>query len=714
MSPVHDYNLANQSGASFRSDLNDALQAILTNNSSASAPSTTAAYMFWADTNTGILKIRNSANSAWIELFQLDGTLTLEDGSASAVALGFRDELNTGIFSSGANNFDVSIAGTTRLNISASGINITGTVTDDGATHDGDVTFTGASANVIFDKSDNALEFADNAKATFGSSADLTISHDGSNSIINETGTGELQFQRNGNTILSLDGTGISIADPDGTGAVRITGFEGSNATLSLICDEGDDNGDTWQISSRASDNTLKMLNNTSGSLADIWTIATDGDVTQTGSLEVRDNASNGIISRSTATQSTNSNKAFKARNNSDTDTFSVSYRGAGYFADNLDVGGNLTVSGTCSGLDADTLDGIPSANFLRSNTTDSFTGATLTFNSSTDQKIILAGSASPYIRFQESGTNKGYLQWNSAGYMQIVNQEAGGILKVDDGVDITGTLDVKSTSSAGKITITGHEGSSAVIDMIADQGDNNGDSWRIACFDNATSFPFRFQSNVSGSFSSKFLLDTNGDLEVTGQLTTKIGTASSPGIAFGTADRDTGFYRDVGGNINVALNGNSIFRFKTSSFHAEVDNQDDLGTSSRRWDDVRATNGNIVTSDRNEKNTITATDLGLDFINKLSPVSYKFNKVKNTEAFGEQKAGTRTHYGLIAQDIETLLGTIGKSATDFAGFCKDEKDDDGVDLETPIYGLRYQEFIAPIIKAIQELSAKVAALEAA
>ena len=714
MSPVHDYNLANQSGASFRSDLNDALQAILTNNSSASAPSTTAAYMFWADTNTGILKIRNSANSAWIELFQLDGTLTLEDGSASAVALGFRDELNTGIFSSGANNFDVSIAGTTRLNISASGINITGTVTDDGATHDGDVTFTGASANVVFDKSDNALEFADNAKATFGSSADLTISHDGSNSIINETGTGELQFQRNGNTILSLDGTGISIADPDGTGAVRITGFEGSNATLSLICDEGDDNGDTWQISSRASDNTLKMLNNTSGSLADIWTIATDGDVTQTGSLEVRDNASNGIISRSTATQSTNSNKAFKARNNSDTDTFSVSYRGAGYFADNLDVGGNLTVSGTCSGLDADTLDGIPSANFLRSNTTDSFTGATLTFNSSTDQKIILAGSASPYIRFQESGTNKGYLQWNSAGYMQIVNQEAGGILKVDDGVDITGTLDVKSTSSAGKITITGHEGSSAVIDMIADQGDNNGDSWRIACFDNATSFPFRFQSNVSGSFSSKFLLDTNGDLEVTGQLTTKIGTASSPGIAFGTADRDTGFYRDVGGNINVALNANSIFRFKTSSFHAEVDNQDDLGTSSRRWDDVRATNGNIVTSDRNEKNTITATDLGLDFINKLSPVSYKFNKVKNTEAFGEQKAGTRTHYGLIAQDIETLLGTIGKSATDFAGFCKDEKDDDGVDLETPIYGLRYQEFIAPIIKAIQELSAKVAALEAA
>ena len=60
---THDYNLANQSGASFRSDLNDALQAVLTNNSSASSPSTTAAYMFWADTNTGTLKIRNSKST---------------------------------------------------------------------------------------------------------------------------------------------------------------------------------------------------------------------------------------------------------------------------------------------------------------------------------------------------------------------------------------------------------------------------------------------------------------------------------------------------------------------------------------------------------------------------------------------------------------------------------------------------------------------------
>ena len=59
-------------------------------------------------------------------------------------------------------------------------------VTDDGATHDGDVTFTGANGNIVFDKSDDALEFADNVKLTFGDgggSSDLEIYSNGTNSI---------------------------------------------------------------------------------------------------------------------------------------------------------------------------------------------------------------------------------------------------------------------------------------------------------------------------------------------------------------------------------------------------------------------------------------------------------------------------------------------------------------------------------------------------
>lgn len=86
----HDYSLANQSGASFRSDLNDALAAIVSQNSGATAPTTTYAYQLWADVTTGLLKIRNAANSAWITI----GTLaTANLGLATTAAPTFTGEV---------------------------------------------------------------------------------------------------------------------------------------------------------------------------------------------------------------------------------------------------------------------------------------------------------------------------------------------------------------------------------------------------------------------------------------------------------------------------------------------------------------------------------------------------------------------------------------------------------------------------------------------
>ena len=65
--------IANASGASVRADLNNALQALLSNSSGATAPATTYAYQFWADTTAGQLKQRNSADDAWIVVAELDG-----------------------------------------------------------------------------------------------------------------------------------------------------------------------------------------------------------------------------------------------------------------------------------------------------------------------------------------------------------------------------------------------------------------------------------------------------------------------------------------------------------------------------------------------------------------------------------------------------------------------------------------------------------------
>lgn len=70
----HDYSIANQSGLAFRQDLNNALAAIVSQNSGATEPSTTYAYQLWADTTAGLLKQRNAANSGWVTIGALGST----------------------------------------------------------------------------------------------------------------------------------------------------------------------------------------------------------------------------------------------------------------------------------------------------------------------------------------------------------------------------------------------------------------------------------------------------------------------------------------------------------------------------------------------------------------------------------------------------------------------------------------------------------------
>lgn len=88
----HDYNIANQSGADFRSDLNNALSAIASTNSGDTAPATTFANQLWIDTANNLLKIRNEANSAWITTgisITADNTFDIDGGTINGItALG--------------------------------------------------------------------------------------------------------------------------------------------------------------------------------------------------------------------------------------------------------------------------------------------------------------------------------------------------------------------------------------------------------------------------------------------------------------------------------------------------------------------------------------------------------------------------------------------------------------------------------------------------
>lgn len=101
----HDQTIADQAGLSFLADLNAALAALFSNNSGATAPSVTTAYMWWADATTGWMKQRNAANDGWINRFKLaDETSTIGDAlrvaasaAAARTALGVSGQLQEAI-----------------------------------------------------------------------------------------------------------------------------------------------------------------------------------------------------------------------------------------------------------------------------------------------------------------------------------------------------------------------------------------------------------------------------------------------------------------------------------------------------------------------------------------------------------------------------------------------------------------------------------------
>ncbi len=88
------------------------------------------------------------------------------------------------------------------------------------------------------------------------------------------------------------------------------------------------------------------------------------------------------------------------------------------------------------------------------------------------------------------------------------------------------------------------------------------------------------------------------------------------------------------------------------------------------------------VTSDKRWKSNIQNSNLGLDFISKLRPVSY----------FRNNDESKKLEYGFIAQELEEALNHAG--VTNNGIISKDSKG---------MYGVRYNDLMAPMVKAIQE-----------
>ena len=169
------FTVDNGTGLVVRTKLNQIIAALSTLSQGSGTPSSgLAAYTPFIDGNT--LKIQNSSN---------DGQVTLGDVSATNFG-------HAGL--SAANTF-------TSTNIFQE-----------------DVTFDGATAgrDVVFDRSDNALEFADNASAVFGAGSDLTITHDATDSTITSA-TNDLKITSNGDDLILEAEDDVIIRDNGGS-----------------------------------------------------------------------------------------------------------------------------------------------------------------------------------------------------------------------------------------------------------------------------------------------------------------------------------------------------------------------------------------------------------------------------------------------------------------------------------------------------------------
>ena len=130
------------------------------------------------------------------EIKQLLQSSKLTNAEIADNTIGADQLAHTNVTAGSYTNADITVDDQGRITAAASGSS-GGSNLSSGGTINGDLTLTGANYNVVWDKSDNALEFADLAKATFGNNAQLEIYHQttGNHSVINEVGSGSLIVQ---------------------------------------------------------------------------------------------------------------------------------------------------------------------------------------------------------------------------------------------------------------------------------------------------------------------------------------------------------------------------------------------------------------------------------------------------------------------------------------------------------------------------------------
>jgi hypothetical protein len=303
----------------------------------------------------------------------------------------------------------------------------------------------------------------------------------------------------------------------------------------------------------------------------------------------------------------------------------------------------------------------------------------------------------------------------------------------------------------SGSVASTGSFGS-IYIDKNVNASSFVGDGSSLTGIDIPTAAAISGAAAITAiaSTAANQILTDDGDATVTSEANltfdgTNLNIAGT-GKLFFNVDDGQEHISGTGADGTLTINGDRIIDIKPGEYYCRIyegdgndhkatfggeidwsgkmvpvsDNTYDLGKTTKAWKDIIYEGSLTDTSDERFKENIEDCDLGLDFINALQP--RKFNKILDreqvvtTRTVDENDADLdieelvthedydpeRKRYGIIAQEVIEVLKSLDKEGKFW-----------GIDESNPDkYHADYISFITPLMKAVQELSAKVEALE--
>ena len=608
----------------------------------------------------------------------------------------------------------------------------------------------------------------DNVKALFGHGEDLQIYHNGSHSYI-DNDTGRL-YIRNSSTdlilIQALEGENSIIAYPNGqvkllyddstkfettssgatiTGTCTATTFSGSGSSLTNV-DASTLGGASASVS--AGNNTI-VKRHSSGYIFANYFNTTPNDVSSGITKVCVETGNDGYIRHGTASGV----RSFLNVENGATADQSASEI----------LTAIKTVDGSGSGLDADTLDGVQGSSFVRSDTADTKTG-NLTINarldigngSGTDHEIRVFkadNNVADHIQFYNGNTRVGEIGCSDNSWLRL-NQSTGNniytprYIRADGGFFVDGTS--KGINGSGNFfggTISGASDYSSLIRSNANDDVTGHTEWqdnyhvRLGSsadmrlwHDGSNSYIQNLTGtmnllggtiNIKNDAANETMIEANANSDVrlrynnSNKLyTTSYGiqVGSGGGSVFsGLSNYQAYFGFDThsssgfaGVVVGSGPNGNSPFIAASKGGNGSA-NSFSLYTNGTRRMQIHGSNGNIgaptagnniynASDERLKENMVELTD-GLSKINQIKPYSFTWKS-----GFDESLEGV-TQYGFGAHQTksvdEILVEPFGEGDIELPN-------------ETVKNPLRVNEkFIIPmLVKAVQELSAKVETLE--